>query len=149
MNKIKHKVVVTGYELDDIKSFIDKLEKNEVSVLIDIRELPLSRKKYFSKNLLNDQVKKKKIEYIHYKSLGSPKEIRHKLRDKSLSYMDFFTEYRKHLIENHDALLELAEMLRHNDICLMCYEEQTSACHRSIIIDELQKLIPNLEIQRI
>ncbi len=147
--KTTHKLVLTGYEYDDIDSFVKKLKKNRVKFLIDIRELPISRKKYFSKTGLTSMVENKKIEYVHYRVLGSPKDIRHKLRNKEISYPDFFFSYRKHILENKDAIFKIAKLLERRDICLMCYEESTEQCHRSILVDELQKLIPNLQVQNI
>jgi uncharacterized protein (DUF488 family) len=144
-----HKLVLTGYEHDDINSFVKKLEKNRVKFLIDVRELPLSRKKYFSKNGLTSKVEDKKIEYIHYGVLGSPRDIRRKLRNHEMSYADFFFNYRKHILENKGAIFEIAKLLEERDICLMCYEEATEQCHRSILVDELQKILPNLRVQNI
>jgi len=150
MGKLKnHKLLVTGYENDDIESFVKKLEDNDVKILVDVRELPLSRKKFFSKNALNEQVKRSKIQYVHYRELGSPREIRHKLKNSDMSYRDFFVAYRKHLIKNEKELQELIEMLKYSDVCLMCYEEQTSACHRTIIVDELLKLNPKLQVMSV
>lgn len=147
--KTKHKVILTGYENDNIDSFVKKLEKNHVKFLIDVRELPISRKKDFSKRGLSARTEDKKIEYVHYRVLGSPREIRHKLRNNEMSYADFFINYRKHILENKDALMQIADMLKERDVCLMCYEEETELCHRSILVDELQKIVPNLQVQSI
>jgi uncharacterized protein (DUF488 family) len=145
----KHKVILTGYENDDIDSFVKKLQKNHVKFLIDVRELPISRKKDFSKRGLSARAQDKKIEYVHYRVLGSPREIRNKLRNNEMSYADFFINYRKHILENKEALLQIADMLKEKDVCLMCYEEETELCHRSILVDELQKMVPNLQVQSI
>lgn len=147
--KTKHKVILTGYENDDIDSFVNKLQKHKVTFLVDVRELPISRKKYFSKSGLASKTEVKRIEYVHYRALGSPRDIRHKLRNKEMSYADFFINYRRHILENKEALFEIADMLKEKDVCLMCYEESTELCHRSILVDELQKIIPDLRVQSI
>ena len=49
---MKRKLYTIGYSGFDIESFIDKLLLNEIECLIDVREIPISRKKGFSKNAL-------------------------------------------------------------------------------------------------
>ena len=50
-NSSQVELLTIGYEGVKIEEFLDTLLEAEVTVLLDIRELPLSRKKGFSKNL--------------------------------------------------------------------------------------------------
>ena len=74
------KLFLTGYEKETIEEFLDKLKKENITTVIDIRETPLSRKNGFSKNLLSKLLEKKGINYFHFQDLGSPKELRDKLK---------------------------------------------------------------------
>lgn len=76
-----NKFYLTGYEKQNIDDFVSKLMKNKISILVDVREIPLSRKKGFSKKSLQLKLNEAGIEYLHIKQLGSPKLIRHKLRE--------------------------------------------------------------------
>ena len=49
---MKHTITTIGYEGSTIGDFVAALRHASINVLIDVRELPLSRKKGFSKNQL-------------------------------------------------------------------------------------------------
>ena len=51
--KTEELIFTIGYEKSTIDEFVDRLADAEIEVLVDVRELPLSRKKGFSKNGLN------------------------------------------------------------------------------------------------
>jgi len=59
-----------GYEGLDISSFVEELREQKIRVLIDVRELPLSRKKGFSKSALNTVVTAAGVKYIHLRDLA-------------------------------------------------------------------------------
>ena len=86
---------LTGYEKETTDQFINKLEKAGVTTIIDIREIPLSRKKSFSKTNLKRILSDKGIHYFHLPKLGSPSTIRNKLKHKKIDYLQFFILYRK------------------------------------------------------
>jgi uncharacterized protein (DUF488 family) len=52
------------------------LRHASIDVLIDVRDVPLSRKKGFSKNGLAQILADADIEYVHLKGLGDPKDGR-------------------------------------------------------------------------
>ena len=70
-----------GYEGRSIDDFVTILKSAGVTRLIDVREIPLSRKRGFSKSALKQRLDDESIAYVHYKELGSPSEIRHKLKE--------------------------------------------------------------------
>ena len=51
-----------GYEGLDIESFLAVLKKNGITLLVDVRELPLSRKKGFSKTALSAAAEKQGLQ---------------------------------------------------------------------------------------
>jgi len=54
-----------GYESKSIDNFISKLKNNDISILVDVREIPISRKNGFSKKLFSESLNKNGIGYIH------------------------------------------------------------------------------------
>ena len=70
------KLYTIGYEGRDIDEFVSLLKDNRITRLIDVREIPFSRKKGFSKSRLNERLQNENIDYVHIKALGSPSEIR-------------------------------------------------------------------------
>ena len=69
MNRKLLTIGYTGYTLD---GFTSALIDHGVECLLDIREIPLSRKTGFSKSALRNQLKSVGIDYCHFRLLGSP-----------------------------------------------------------------------------
>ncbi len=78
-----------GYEGLDQRKFLAHLVHHAVDVVADIRKLPVSRKKGFSKTALRETLNYKGIDYFNYQALGAPKDIRDELY-KSGNYNRFF-----------------------------------------------------------
>ena len=127
---MKHLFTI-GYEGTDLDAFLATLKRAKVNVLLDIRELPISRRNGFSKNVLREALEACGIEYRHEKRLGSPRTIRHRLREDG-NYQRFFTAYEKHLAHHSELLEALCEELNGN-VALMCYERDHTQCHRSTV----------------
>lgn len=121
-----------GYEGLDIPTFIARLKANRIDCLIDVRELPLSRKPGFSKASLSRCLSRHKIRYVHFKDLGSPKDVRHKLRLDN-DYITFFRRMEKHVSNKKNALATALHYVTHNTCCLMCFERLAAMCHRKIV----------------
>ncbi len=68
----------TGLQLDE---FIGQLKSAKIELLLDVREIPISRKRGFSKTSLSENLLQSGIEYRHLKWLGSPKTLRHEVRE--------------------------------------------------------------------
>ena len=74
-------LMTIGYEGLTTRDFIDLLSRCRVSMIVDIRELPISRKPGFAKASLAAILEKNGIKYQHVSELGCPREIRHEYRD--------------------------------------------------------------------
>ena len=120
-----------GYEGTDLDAFLATLERAKIDVLLDIRELPISRRNGFSKNVLREALEACGIAYRHEKHLGSPRTIRHRLREDG-NYQRFFNAYAKHLARHSELLEALCDELNGN-VALMCYERDHTQCHRSAV----------------
>ncbi len=131
-----------GYQERNLGDFICELKTFGISVLIDVREIPVSRKRGFSKTCLSQYLEENDIQYIHLRDLGSPKPLREKLRSDG-DYSNFFKEYQKYIKSQVGLIEYLHQMVSDNICCLMCYEKISKTCHRSIVANEVKKIDGN------
>lgn len=130
------KLYTIGYEGSDIDRFIQTLEIVGVELVADVRELPLSRKKGFSKNGLREALETRGIEYAHFKNLGDPKAGREAAR--SGKYAEFRKIFNSHF-KGEDAQTSFDDLLkvsRSKVTCMLCFERCATNCHRLIIADQ-------------
>jgi uncharacterized protein (DUF488 family) len=66
-------ITTLGYEGLDTETFFQILANNHVQTLVDIRELPLSRKRGFSKSALGENASAFGLKYVHIPSSSLPK----------------------------------------------------------------------------
>jgi len=137
-----YELLTVGYEGLAINEFIGKLKQFHISWLIDVREIPLSRKPGFSKKSLQERLNSENIQYVHIKALGSPSPIRNKLKQDS-DYDYFFKAYGQYLKKNSKAIKEVYELIDKGKTCLMCFEHFPDKCHRSAIANTINEYIGN------
>ncbi len=126
-----------GYEGRGVESFVENLSRAGVDVLVDVRELPMSRKPGFSKSKLSRYVTDQGIEYLHLKSLGSPRDSRKKLRESG-DFDTFSREYMDHLEGSSEDLGALVTLISSGRrAALMCFERDHAQCHRTLLVQEL------------
>ncbi len=128
-----------GYEGLSIDAFIARLKESRVKTIVDVRELPLSRKKGFSKNSFNAALSANGIAYLHAPALGCPKPIRdqYKLDSNWKTYTKDFLKY----IKTQDApLRELVKIAQATPACLVCFEADFSTCHRTFVARAARQL---------
>ncbi len=134
-------IFTIGYEKSTIDDFVDRLAEAEIDLLVDVRELPLSRKKGFSKNGLNAAVREAGIDYLHVKALGDPKPGREAARAGNHDlFVEIFTQHMDGK-DAQSALAELADTVKGKRICLTCFERHHEGCHRKIVAERLSALV--------
>src|SRR4051794_6753179 len=84
-----------GYEGSDIADLLLSLRVARVGTVIDVRELPLSRKPGFSKGRLSEALENCGIRYVHLRGLGDPKPGRVAAGDKRFG--DFRRIFHAHM----------------------------------------------------
>jgi uncharacterized protein (DUF488 family) len=130
-----------GYEAADPADFIATLQQAGISRLIDVRELPISRRKGFAKKALSEALTHAGIEYVHLRGLGDPKEGREAARAGNLA--KFTRVFSKHM-ESEIAQADLRSAVRYitqGGACLMCYERDHAGCHRSIVAKTISGMV--------
>lgn len=70
-----------GYQGAPLPAFLATLKAARVTLLLDVRGLPLSRRKGFSKTPLSEALMRIGIGYRHEHALGVPRSLRRRLRD--------------------------------------------------------------------
>jgi len=128
-----------GYEGVSIEQYLNTLIQNDVRVLCDVRNNPLSRKFGFSKRNLEKYLCNIGVEYIHLPELGISSKKRNNLSSDE-DYQSLFQEYKSSLPLYRESLDKLYKMLEINSrIALTCFEYEPLHCHRHIIRDYLRK----------
>src|SRR3569623_1853956 len=87
------KLFTIGYEGVTLDAFIRTLKKAKIALLLDVRELPASRRKGFSKTAHRTALAAAGIAYREEKCLGRPKAVLHRLRedrDYDRLFVDFY-----------------------------------------------------------
>ena len=121
-----------GYEGATLADFITQLKKAAVATVADVRELPLSRKRGFSKTAFAAALEGAGIGYVHLPALGCPKPIRERYRLDG-DWSAYARAFGKHLDASSAAVLGLARLAAESRICLVCFEADFNYCHRSIV----------------
>ena len=131
-------VASIGYEGHrDVDVFAMTLASAGVERLLDVRELPISRKRGFAKTALSEALERAGIEYRHLKVLGNPKAFRDLY--KSGDVAGGRSQYERFLLsERSEALADLEALLFEKRSALMCVETNQAVCHRDVIFNALR-----------
>lgn len=127
-----------GYEGTDLAAFLECLKKNAVECLIDVREIPFSRKRGFSKTPLSRALDARGIYYVHLKELGSPTSIREELKSGG-DYGKFFEAMEKYLATRREEIERAYGYVDRMTCCLMCYERLAAMCHRKVVVKKIKE----------
>lgn len=143
-------IFTIGYEGLTKQVFVHYLKKNQVTCVMDVRHLPLSRKKGFSKTAMSEILNAENIEYYNYREFGTSKEMREQLY-KDYNYSEFFKKYAKSLKGKENSMDEILEKIRQGkNIALLCFEKDAYKCHRSLLAKAIKKRDGNgMEIKHI
>ena len=140
-----------GYEGNSLENYLNRLIENDIKILVDVRNNPLSMKYGFSKNQLKRYCESLGIGYFHFPDVGIVSEKRQELNIQA-DYDKLFEEYRiknlPHTKKTQNVIFEL--LLKHKRIALTCFESQHCQCHRAHLADAI-KALPgfNYEIKHI
>ena len=129
-----------GYQGISLETYLNKLIKNDIKLLIDVRRNPLSQKYGFSKRLLSDFCSRLNIEYIHIPEVGIDSSKRRELNSQD-DYDALFKDYRSTVLEETaDAQKRILNLLdKHKRIALTCFEADKCQCHRTHLAEKLEK----------
>jgi uncharacterized protein (DUF488 family) len=128
-----------GYEKRSLPDLLTHLTSVGVVTLIDVRDLPLSRRAGFSKRQLSAGLEEVGIRYVHLKPLGTPKEGR--IANKARAWPKFWSIVENQLArpEADLALQQAGDLAKAGPVCLLCYEADHLTCHRATVADRLHQ----------
>lgn len=127
-----------GYEGHSPESLVLTLRDAGIERLVDVRELPLSRKAGFSKTALAAGLAHAGIAYTHLRALGTPRAMRHAYQ-ASGDADTFHRDYRAHLDAHTEALDELRRLAEKDRVAILCVERDVETCHRGVIAEAMQE----------
>lgn len=131
-------IYTIGYEGLSIDEFISLLKAYDIETVVDIRELPLSRKPGFSKTALSNTLRLTGLEYIHTAALGCPKAVRDQYREDG-NWQLYTKGFTKYLSTQTQAIASLSMLARTSSCALLCFEADFNFCHRSMVANAVHK----------
>jgi len=131
-------VFTIGYEGLDIGTFMSLLGEHGVETIVDVRELPLSRKPGFSKKALASALNLSGIEYVHMADLGCPEPIRDRYREDG-NWKRYTEGFLKYLKTQKAAIVDLSDLVNSSNCALLCYEADFNFCHRSMVANAVRE----------
>jgi uncharacterized protein (DUF488 family) len=140
-----------GYEGISLEEYLNRLIKNDVKVLVDVRNNPLSMKFGFSKTKLKSFCSTLHIDYVHIPQVGIQSEQRQQLNYQA-DYDKLFAAYKKSNLKKtiiyQNQILDL--LIQKKRIALTCFEADICQCHRKHLADAITKLPQwNFELKHI
>ena len=135
-----------GYQGHDLASFLAELSAEGISLLVDVRLTPISRKRGFSKRALAEALNSVGIGYEHARPLGNPKENRAGFGGGP----NELRAARERFCRELDApaarewLRTIAGWATERKVALLCFEADQERCHRDVVADAIAA-----EVQRL
>lgn len=140
-------MVSVGYQGRTVTQLVDLLRSEAVTVLVDVRLTPSSRAPGLSKRGFAQHLAEAGIGYLHLRELGNPKDNRAGFRRGDPGSRD---RYRAVLsrAEATASLDQLRELIRTSaPVALLCFEQDHDTCHRALIVEELIRADPRIEVR--
>jgi uncharacterized protein (DUF488 family) len=128
-----------GYEGSSIGDFLATMVAVGIDLLIDVRDVAISRKPGFSKTALSGWLETFDIEYLHLRGLGDPKLGR--IASREGRYDDFRRIFNTHL-KSSAAQTDMRRALdaaSDRVACLLCFERDHTHCHRRFVAEEMAR----------
>ena len=136
-----------GYEGISLEEYLNRLLKNDIKILVDVRYNPMSMKFGFSKSQIKRYCENLGIRYVHFPEVGIQSEQRQALNTQD-DYDKLFAVYRQSNLTKTTVLQEkILILLKENKrIALTCFEANINQCHRKYLAEAIANL-PSFEYE--
>ena len=128
------KLFTIGYEATTMDAFLNALTSAGVQRVIDVRALPLSRRPGFSKTSLAASLATVGIDYVHLKSLGTPKVGRDAAKKGDVATLEAVYAGQLELPEAQAQAAIMLSLAEERPSALLCYERDPKHCHRTLLV---------------
>lgn len=130
-----------GYEGCDLDEFIRRLHREGVTLLVDVRLNPISRKRGFSKTALAGALADAGIAYEHMRELGNPKWNRAGFGGSPAELGTAREVYTGQLVnaDARECLDRITEAVRRQVVAVMCFEADEHRCHRDLVLEAVRE----------
>lgn len=138
-------LISLGYEGRTVSDVVEDLQRQAVTILVDVRLTPLSRKPGLSKRKLAAALAEAGIEYLHLPALGNPKDNRAPFRSGDPASRRRF----RALMRDESALRavdHIAELLDGSAVAVLCFERRHEQCHRHLVAEAVLEARPATEL---
>ena len=142
------RVYSVGYEGLELEVLVDHLASAKVSLLVDVRLNPVSRRRGYSRKTLSAALAAAGIEYRHERALGNPQDNRDSFRSGD---GEEGRHRMREILENGsgDALRRLIDDARGSRIAVLCVERDRLRCHRDVITEMVKEADPTIDVLQI
>jgi uncharacterized protein (DUF488 family) len=127
-------IYTIGYEGATVAEVIAALERAGVERLIDVRQLPLSRRPGFSKSGLAAALAEHGIDYVHLKALGTPKPGRDAAKKGDRATLEAVYAGQLELPEAQAQAAQMRALAAEKVSALLCFERDPHVCHRTLLL---------------
>jgi hypothetical protein len=124
-------VYTVGYQNRSVDGFLDRLVREGIRRIVDVRANPVSRKYGFARSALASLANKLGIGYSHFPALGISSAKRKEASTRS-DFAALFRYYERELLPARAAEIEsVADLMKATPSVLVCMERKPEDCHRS------------------
>ena len=133
-------LLTIGYEGRSLDGYLNILLQTGVTLLCDVRYNAVSRKYGFSRRTLENACQNVGITYEHMPSLGIPSRLR-TAADTPRARKALLKSYQRTTLPKLGDKIEiiLGWLAEGHRIALTCYERRPEDCHRSQVIESIDK----------
>lgn len=134
-----------GYEGRTQDEYLGLLRDAGVTLLADVRRNPISRKKGFSKRLLQAALSLRGIAYQHEPRLGNPRHNRPSFLSGNFEHGR--TQFIQLMGEaGETAIGQLAELAEASTVAILCVERDSERCHRAAVTGFMSAARPHIRV---
>jgi len=128
-----------GYQGADPDQLAAELRRQGVSVVVDTRLHPTSRRPAFRREALRTTLEAHGLRYRSEPSLGAPKRIRPLAAKRQWLFRAAYGALLRRMADDFDDIVRLA---RRETVALLCFELEPGECHRLVLAEAMTNTAP-------
>ena len=142
------RIYSVGYEGFEVEALVQRLASAGVTVVIDVRLNPMSRRRGYSRKSLSAALDEAGIGYLHERELGNPPDNRDSFRQGD---GEEGRRRMRSILENGSgsALQRVVDCARGDRVAVLCVERDRHRCHRDVITEMVEEIDPTIEVVQI